>query len=1589
MKSNAVTKGRAILWMIIWIALTFLLVSMEARAEDYRYSASWDYYYTSSDVQMRTPMTNEDDPRGAYIRNSITPYQGSQSRLATWYSNSRVSIGGTVTPEYKSVVSLLRQYSGSPQLLSDSVSIYSSTQYRYNVQFEVAKHKFGGYVENSQDNYNWQSLNPTYGYVTLYDYIAGKTYWVDTDPNNTTRSITKQSNFYRQPVFYDTVYVPSAEYVQYLHYGVVTITGKTYFRVVPIPAKCILSYNLNGGSGSIPSESINKGYSLSVTGDVPVREGYKFRYWTTNKDGTGTVYRAGNSIVMNSNITLYAQWLPLYTLSYNLNGGHGDSSFAPVSDAKGTVLKISGVEPTKTNYDFVGWYTNSLLTGIKYSPNGSITLNSNITLYAKWKIKEFNITYDLDGGTVSKSNPTKYTPETNTFTLNNPTRENYEFLGWIGSNGPTPQKTVTIPKGTTGDLAYTAVWQKTLFHIDFNLNIPGGYESMPVSGMSGYTNGKDAYYNQAYGYLPGKGNNNWPTPSVERLSFLGWYTAPYGGTKISASTKFNQLSDVTLYAQWKKDLSLETSVNLTYNAHIINGVTFRKGGVDLDWSSHLGTTGFYNSYMRKYGSSSWTMTQRKVKTKTYANTKAIDTAAPNSISQSSVELIDSGTTTKVTFDKPSDNGTAYEFYVDENEYPAITTPPWKINYSSGVQSFTAPMEGIYKLTLYGGASGSGQKGAKVTGSIELKAGQTIYIVTGGKGAALSGGYNGGGLGGGPGAYGGGGATQVTTTNRGLLSNYNSYRTEVIAVAGGAGGNGGNGTAFVYWADLYGTHTSIGGSGGNSGANGGGSTSTYSNNGNPETGSGRVIGGFGGRIPTGGTNTTYNPNADIFWGAGQIMSGNGSSITTGSGGGGGAGWSGGGGGSSGWAFGTGSWSNSSGGYVHKRPKAGENGAFGKGGNGGAGTSYSANGDSEDRTKRSPFASSGGGGGAGGSSYTGGLTGASTANGVNAGDGYVVIELTEILLGESVADSNIAKETVTTGIKGYRYLVDTSASTKLAATSGSFTTSTSITVTNRNYAQYLHIAPQDGAGNIGETIHIPIKPIYSIKYDLDGGTVSPSNPTQYTPSDPTFTLNNPTQNGYVFIGWTGSNGTVPELTVTIPKGSAGDRSYKANWIKNTAYVSGFTVYGDLYNYGARQYYVKPGTDFRLSFSSWIVDKAGKVVGSSSYGVTNNLVHVKNGSGEHVQTRDHELGMAQTSGGTASWQLNNQNVLNVLSSVAMTRTTTPLGATSGWLYYNTSMWSELQNHGDVAVAYPQSSLTLSGVSIKSSQFDESKSVTVRADGEAPEIRDNIINDEVYTEGNIPISVEVDDADSGIESIKIELENLDSGYSEVLYEKENSTRVTENSFSKTLDGKDKKYAGEIVIRITSTDNVGNTSTVEKTLVSITLDASVKRVLPSVDKNGNTIPDNVFKEGEQGYLVIKTTGYVEQIDIVFDNDMKEAASIHGYEIADDVIVSLPNNGENKNENFVNVPVSDLDELKPVRMDNYFFYVPIGVFVEDADDPDDNRHYIIIRAHKGDKEVSNVLDIGVGGDDYTTDDDIIIDDGIQGELRTRIRERGN
>ena len=93
-------------------------------------------------------------------------------------------------------------------------------------------------------------------------------------------------------------------------------------------------------------------------------------------------------------------------------------------------------------------------------------------------------------------------------------------------------------------------------------------------------------------------------------------------------------------------------------------------------------------------------------------------------------------------------------------------------------------------------------------------------------------------------------------------------------------------------------------------------------------------------------------------------------------------------------------------------------------------------------------------------------------------------------------------------------------------------------------------------------------YKIDYNLNGGTLD-NLKTSYNVLE-TFTLSSPIKSGYKFIGWTGSNGSIPSNEVTIKKGTTGNLYYIANWSANSYLVDVNSIIdGITYNAGLSGY------------------------------------------------------------------------------------------------------------------------------------------------------------------------------------------------------------------------------------------------------------------------------------------------------------------------------------------------------------------------------------------------------------------------------------
>lgn len=197
---------------------------------------------------------------------------------------------------------------------------------------------------------------------------------------------------------------------------------------------------------------------------TPVRTGYIFLGWT----GEGITEPQKTIEIPQGSTgdrTYTANWQVIeYTIITLLEGGNAGSSEVYFYTVEQTVTLPT---PTRTGYTFLGWTGEGITTP---QPNVTIPKGStgDKTYIENWELTEYNITMDLNGG--GGQEKVVYTMTDEDFELPTPTRNGYEFVGWTGEGITTPQTSVKIPKGSTGNKAYTANWKVIRYTITLVTN---------------------------------------------------------------------------------------------------------------------------------------------------------------------------------------------------------------------------------------------------------------------------------------------------------------------------------------------------------------------------------------------------------------------------------------------------------------------------------------------------------------------------------------------------------------------------------------------------------------------------------------------------------------------------------------------------------------------------------------------------------------------------------------------------------------------------------------------------------------------------------------------------------------------------------------------------------------------------------------------------------------------------------------------------------------------------------------------------------------------------------------------------------------
>ena len=568
------------------------------------------------------------------------------------------------------------------------------------------------------------------------------------------------------------------------------------------------TYDLNGGQGNSSTQSALRGSNICTHG-TPTRHGYTFTHYHYNYNGehdvnASSALGAGNwdtTNITGPTINLVAQWSPNpYTISYNSNkpskasnsvtGSTGQTNL--VYDQTGN-LSYNGF--SLKGWSFVNWNTKADGSGTTYQAGQQVkNMNDgqNTTLYAQWKPNVYTLTFD-DQYAVKAGTTAIY--------------EKYDYGWYEESTAQNSAIIVDIPEKTGKKF--------------------GGYYTQK--------NGEGEQWIDANGKLTSNLTNN----------------------KISANT--------TIYAKWTPAV---------YKITLDNQGADKVAGTAAVWEKH--GTGYFSdaAATKQYTNSNKKIICPQKKNYTFGGYWTVKNDYNQSNGQQLINedgeiniaantLFEKDSTVyarwipntyKINLDNQGadiDKGTSayYEKYgilnytslADYDVNTGIAT--LKYDYTGSTQTFTAPADGEYTLTVAGAQGGDcsanrtkepfitvsahGGKGGISSGKINLRKGQTIYICVGGKGHDNNnpedhfsfGGFNGGGnsfadaFGSRPTlAGGGGGATHIAINNRGELKNYANNKDELLIVAGGGGGSAMDG-GVAYLTDDYLGYMVNGGNGG--------------------------------------------------------------------------------------------------------------------------------------------------------------------------------------------------------------------------------------------------------------------------------------------------------------------------------------------------------------------------------------------------------------------------------------------------------------------------------------------------------------------------------------------------------------------------------------------------------------------------------------------------------------------------------------------------------------------------------------------------------------------------------------------------------
>ena len=286
----------------------------------------------------------------------------------------------------------------------------------------------------------------------------------------------------------------------------------------------------------IDDQSVYDGYLVTEPTD-PTKEHYTFDGWY--KDGDSKDSKYDFSTPVSGNLHLYANWIPeTYVIKFDVNGHGLDTAPGDIKDVAYSSTFKKPADPTETGYTFIGWYTDKDCTdGNKFDFDAPVTSDTyEITLYAKWEINKYTVTFDFNTGKTSTPKTEEVEYGTPVSKPTEPTNTGYTFGGWYTDKACTDGEEFTFDadgKSTTSitdNIILYAKWTKNRYTVTFDVD--GQTDLLPSVPVE-----------------HGNGVSKPTNPTKEGYTFDGWYTDANHTNKY-ALWGDSITRNTTLYARW-------------------------------------------------------------------------------------------------------------------------------------------------------------------------------------------------------------------------------------------------------------------------------------------------------------------------------------------------------------------------------------------------------------------------------------------------------------------------------------------------------------------------------------------------------------------------------------------------------------------------------------------------------------------------------------------------------------------------------------------------------------------------------------------------------------------------------------------------------------------------------------------------------------------------------------------------------------------------------------------------------------------------------------------------------------------------------